>query len=87
MYFVLLFFCISHENLIAIFRGRWLVYCYVPGVCETLDRHETTEVFGKETLLMIYDSVHQKLLDKFKADAQQTYHDKKIAEYKVNVMF
>ncbi|XP_078091974.1 histone acetyltransferase KAT2B isoform X2 [Mustelus asterias] len=43
---------------------RWLCYCNVPQFCDSLPRHETTQVFGRTLLRSVFTVMRRQLLEK-----------------------
>ncbi|XP_032868037.1 histone acetyltransferase KAT2B isoform X1 [Amblyraja radiata] len=43
---------------------RWLCYCNVPQFCDSLPRHETTQVFGRILLRSVFTVMRRQLLEK-----------------------
>ncbi|XP_041039404.1 histone acetyltransferase KAT2B isoform X4 [Carcharodon carcharias] len=43
---------------------RWLCYCNVPQFCDSLPRHETTQVFGRTLLRAVFTVMRRQLLEK-----------------------
>ncbi|XP_038653785.1 histone acetyltransferase KAT2B isoform X7 [Scyliorhinus canicula] len=43
---------------------RWLCYCNVPQFCDSLPRHETTQVFGRMLLRSVFTVMRRQLLEK-----------------------
>ena len=51
--------------------SRWLCYCHVPAFCDSLERHETIQVFGRKLLTSIFDPMHKQLLDKVNKEKEK----------------
>lgn len=56
---------------------RWLCYCHVPAICDSLPRHETTIVFGQMLLKSVFHTMRKQLLDKFAAEKDKMAPEKK----------
>ena len=56
---------------------RWLCYCHVPAICDSLPRHETTIVFGQTLLKSVFHTMRKQLLDKFAAEKDKMAPEKK----------
>lgn len=47
---------------------RWLCYCNVPTYCDSLPCHDTSAIFGRTFLRLIYSTVQRQLMDRFIAE-------------------
>ncbi|ESO90413.1 hypothetical protein LOTGIDRAFT_147778, partial [Lottia gigantea] len=56
---------------------RWLCYCHVPGLCDSLPRSETTVIFGRTLLRSVFRTMRRQLLDKFRAEKDKMPPDKR----------
>nr|KAG5695104.1 hypothetical protein BaRGS_015080 [Batillaria attramentaria] len=56
---------------------RWLCYCHVPAFCDSLPRFETTLIFGRTLLRMVFQTMRRQLLDKFRAEKDKMPPDKR----------
>ncbi|KAK6170523.1 hypothetical protein SNE40_018897 [Patella caerulea] len=56
---------------------RWLCYCHVPGLCDSLPRYETTLIFGRTLLRSVFQTMRRQLLDKFRAEKDKMPPDKR----------
>ncbi|ESO96746.1 hypothetical protein LOTGIDRAFT_143660 [Lottia gigantea] len=56
---------------------RWLCYCHVPGLCDSLPRSETTVIFGRTLLRSVFQTMRRQLLDKFRAEKDKMPPDKR----------
>ncbi|XP_057653056.1 histone acetyltransferase KAT2A isoform X2 [Diorhabda carinulata] len=44
---------------------RWLVFCYVPTFCDSLQHFDTTMVFGRTLLRAIFKYIRKQIMDQF----------------------
>lgn len=56
---------------------RWLCYCHVPAICDSLPRYETTMVFGHTLLKSVFHTMRKQLLDKFRAEKDKMAPEKR----------
>lgn len=56
---------------------RWLCYCHVPAICDSLPRYETTMVFGHTLLKSVFHMMRKQLLDKFRAEKDKMAPEKR----------
>ncbi|MEE6526088.1 hypothetical protein FKM82_026508, partial [Ascaphus truei] len=56
---------------------RWLCYCHVPQSCDSLPRHETTQVFGRSLLRSIFTVTRRQLLEKFRVEKDKLVPEKR----------
>lgn len=56
---------------------RWLCFCHVPAFCDSLQRHETTLVFGRTLLKSVFQTMRRQLLDKFRAEKDKMPPEKR----------
>ncbi|EFX74096.1 hypothetical protein DAPPUDRAFT_307456 [Daphnia pulex] len=47
---------------------RWLCYCNVPSYCDSLPQYETSAIFGRSFLRLVYSTVQRQLMDRFLAE-------------------
>ena len=47
---------------------RWLCYCHVPTYCDSLKQYETSAIFGRTFLRLIYSTVQRQLVERFQAE-------------------
>lgn len=47
---------------------RWLCYCHVPTYCNSLPHYETSAIFGRTFLRLIYSTVQRQLVERFQAE-------------------
>ena len=47
---------------------RWLCFCHIPSYCDSLPHYETSAVFGRAFLRLIYPTVQRQLMDRFQAE-------------------
>lgn len=47
---------------------RWLCYCNVPTYCDSLPCYDTSAIFGRTFLRLIYSTVQRQLMDRFIAE-------------------
>lgn len=68
-----------NENLssLRITYTQWLCYCHVPAFCDSLERFETAQVFGKKLLTSIFNPMHKQLLEKLNKEKERMPSDKK----------
>ncbi|ESO05629.1 hypothetical protein HELRODRAFT_77335 [Helobdella robusta] len=57
---------------------RWLCFCHVPAICDSLPRYETTIVFGQTLLKSVFHTMKKQLLDKFAAEKEKMAPEKKV---------
>ena len=67
------------ENLsqLKITYTQWLCYCHVPAFCDSLERYETAQVFGKKLLISIFNPMHKQLIEKLNKEKERMPSDKK----------
>ncbi|KAK2146841.1 hypothetical protein LSH36_582g02006 [Paralvinella palmiformis] len=56
---------------------RWMCYCHVPAICDSLPRYETTLVFGRTLLRSVFQTMRKQLLDKFRAEKEKMPPEKR----------
>jgi histone acetyltransferase len=56
---------------------RWMCYNYVPSFCDSLERHETVNIFGITFLKLIYSSVRHELQEKLLSDKERISVEKR----------
>ncbi|XP_064613968.1 histone acetyltransferase KAT2A-like [Liolophura sinensis] len=56
---------------------RWLCYCHVPAFCDSLQRYETTLIFGRTLLRSVFQTMRRQLLDKFRAEKEKMPPEKR----------
>ncbi|CAH0558007.1 unnamed protein product [Brassicogethes aeneus] len=44
---------------------RWLVFCYVPTFCDSLQHYDTTMVFGRTLLRAVFKYIRKQIMDQF----------------------
>lgn len=44
---------------------RWLMFCYIPTFCDSLQRYDTTDVFGRTLLRVLLKYLRQQIMDWF----------------------
>jgi histone acetyltransferase len=62
------------QKLISLYKlnyTRWMCYNYVPSFCDSLERHETVNIFGISFLKLIYTSIKHELQEKFLNDKEK----------------
>ncbi|XP_076445875.1 histone acetyltransferase KAT2A-like isoform X2 [Babylonia areolata] len=57
---------------------RWLCFCHAPAFCDSLDRSETSLIFGRTLLRMVFKTMRTQLLEKFQAEKDRMPPDKRI---------
>ena len=55
---------------------QWLCYCHVPAFCDSLERYETCQVFGRKLLTAIFEPMHKQLLEKMNKEKERMPSDK-----------
>ena len=58
-------------------KCRWMCYCHVPAICDSLPRYETTLVFGRTLLRSVFQTMRKQLLDKFRAEKEKMPPEKR----------
>ncbi|XP_014772776.1 histone acetyltransferase KAT2A isoform X1 [Octopus bimaculoides] len=56
---------------------RWLCYCHVPALCDSLPRYETTLIFGRTLLRSVFETMRRQVLDKFRAEKEMMPPEKR----------
>ncbi|KAK7112571.1 histone acetyltransferase KAT2B-like [Littorina saxatilis] len=56
---------------------RWLCFCHAPAFCDSLERYETTLIFGRNLLRQVFHTMRRQLLDKFRAEKDRMPPDKR----------
>lgn len=56
---------------------RWLCFCHAPAFCDSLERYETTLIFGRNLLRQVFLTMRRQLLDKFRAEKERMPPDKR----------
>ncbi|XP_069504973.1 histone acetyltransferase KAT2B isoform X2 [Ambystoma mexicanum] len=56
---------------------RWLCYCNVPQFCDSLPRHETTQVFGRTLLRTIFTVMRRQLLEQARQEKDKLSPEKR----------
>ncbi|XP_071943488.1 histone acetyltransferase KAT2A-like [Antedon mediterranea] len=56
---------------------RWLCYTHVPAFCDSLQRYETTHIFGRTLLRSVFTVMRKQLLDKFSAEKDKMPPEKR----------
>jgi len=56
---------------------QWLCYCHVPAFCDSLERYETAQVFGRKLLTAIFNPMHKQLLEKLNKEKERMPTEKK----------
>ncbi|XP_033111742.1 histone acetyltransferase KAT2A-like [Anneissia japonica] len=56
---------------------RWLCYTHVPAFCDSLQKYETTHIFGRTLLRSVFTVMRQQLLDKFRAEKDKMPPEKR----------
>ncbi|CAH1972641.1 unnamed protein product [Acanthoscelides obtectus] len=56
---------------------RWLVFCYVPTFCDSLQRFDTTMVFGRTLLRSVFKYIRKQMLDEFHRERDSTPQEEK----------
>ncbi|MEE6466057.1 hypothetical protein FKM82_006813 [Ascaphus truei] len=56
---------------------RWLCYCNVPQFCDSLHRHETTQVFGRTLLRSVFTVMRRQLLEQARQEKDKLPQEKR----------
>lgn len=56
---------------------RWLCFCHAPAFCDSLDRYETTLIFGQTLLRQVFRTMRTQLLEKFRMEKDRMPPDKR----------
>eukprot|EP00079_Xenopus_tropicalis_P026927 XP_012821016.1 PREDICTED: histone acetyltransferase KAT2B isoform X2 [Xenopus tropicalis] len=56
---------------------RWLCYCNVPQFCDSLNRYETTQVFGRTLLRSVFTVMRRQLLEQARQEKDKLPQEKR----------
>ncbi|XP_074041632.1 gcn5 acetyltransferase isoform X1 [Leptinotarsa decemlineata] len=57
---------------------RWLVFCYVPTFCDSLQHFDTTMVFGRTLLRAIFKYIRKQIMDQFHRERETMPQDRRV---------
>ncbi|CAH1117979.1 unnamed protein product [Phaedon cochleariae] len=57
---------------------RWLVFCYVPTFCDSLQHHDTTMVFGRTLLRAVFKYIRKQIMDQFHRERDTMSADRRV---------
>ena len=56
---------------------RWICFCHVPVFCESLQKFETTHVFGRVLLSSVFLVLRRQLMDRFTTEQDKMVPEKR----------
>lgn len=56
---------------------RWICFCHVPVFCESLQKFETTHVFGRILLSSVFLVLRRQLMDRFTTEQDKMVPEKR----------
>jgi histone acetyltransferase len=62
------------ENTLSAYKlnyTRWMCYCYVPSLADTLEKHDMVVIFGRSFLKLIFLMIKQELQDRFLSEKEK----------------
>ena len=69
-------FC-TCNNLNVTFLIRWVCFCHVPKFCESLQKFDTTYVFGRTLLSSVFLTLRRQLMERFTSEQDKMVPDKR----------
>ncbi|VEN51701.1 unnamed protein product [Callosobruchus maculatus] len=57
---------------------RWLVFCYVPTFCDSLQRFDTTMVFGRTLLRSVFKYIRKQMMDEFHRERDSMPQERRV---------
>ncbi|XP_060516786.1 histone acetyltransferase KAT2B [Cylas formicarius] len=57
---------------------RWLVFCYIPTFCDSLQHYDTTQVFGRTLLRAVFKYFKKQIMDQFHKDRDTIPSEQKV---------